>query len=183
MYNKLYEVWKDEVENVELVKLPKNFYSELAEYLKRLREESRMIDKKTVKASLLKSEMQNAKRMIREIAHLRYRKLIRKMAKGEKVPADVLTVEEERIYKETSSFAEAYRNLVRNILHGYAPKVDVEKRRKRVAMRFLKDVPAIVGVDMETYGPFKAEDVASLPVENAKILSKQGLAEIIEVSD
>ncbi|MEM3551812.1 MAG: hypothetical protein QXV01_12075, partial [Candidatus Bathyarchaeia archaeon] len=104
MYNKLYEVWKDEVENVELVKLPKNFYSELAEYLKRLREESRMIDKKTVKASLLKSEMQNAKRMIREIAHLRYRKLIRKMAKGEKVPADVLTVEEERIYKETSSF-------------------------------------------------------------------------------
>lgn len=183
MYNELYEIWKGEFENVELVKLPKNFYSELVEYLKRLREESRMLDKRTVKAFLLKSEMQNVKRMIRELTLLRYRKLIRKMAKGEKVPTDVLTVEEEKIYRETSSFAETYRSLVRNILRGYVPKADVEKRRKRVVLRFLKDVPAIVGADMNTYGPFKAEDIASLPVENAKILSKQGLAEIVEVSD
>jgi DNA replication factor GINS len=105
------------------------------------------------------------------------------MAKGEKVPTDVLTVEEEKIYKEISSFAEAYRNLVKNILHGYAPKAGIETKRRRVVLRFLKDVPAIVGADMDTYGPFKAEDIASLPVENAKILSKQGLAEMVEVSD
>ena len=183
MYNKLYEIWKKEFENAELAKLPKNFYLELVEYLKRIREESRMLDKKTVKASLLKSEVENAKRMIRELAKLRYRKLIRKMAKGEKVPADVLTVEEEKIYNETSSFTEAYRNLVRNVLRGYAPKTDVERRRKRVVLRFLKDVPAIIGVDMDTYGPFKAEDIGSLPVENAKILSKQGLAEIVEFNN
>jgi DNA replication factor GINS len=47
-------------------------------------------------------------------------------------------------------------------------------------MRFLKDVPAIIGADMKTYGPFKTEDVASLPVENTKILKKQGLAENVE---
>ena len=35
---------------------------------------------------------------------------------------------------------------------------------------------------MKTYGPFVAEDVASLPVENAKMLVKQGLAVSIEVS-
>jgi DNA replication initiation complex subunit (GINS family) len=34
---------------------------------------------------------------------------------------------------------------------------------------------------MATFGPFKVEDVASLPLENAKILVKQGLAERIEV--
>ncbi|MEM3725888.1 MAG: hypothetical protein QXK98_03385 [Candidatus Bathyarchaeia archaeon] len=183
MYNELYEIWKGEFENAELVKLPKNFYSELVEYLKKLREESRMLDKRAVKAYLLKGEMQNVKRMIRELTWLRYRKLIRKMAKGEKVPIDVLTVEEEKIYKETSSFAEAYRSLVRNILRGYVPKADAETKHRRVVLRFLKDVPAIVGADMETYGPFKAEDIASLPVENAKILSKQGLAEVVEVSD
>jgi len=183
MYEELYKIWKSELESIELVKLPKNFYSELVEYLKRLREESRMLDKRTVKASLLKGEMQNVKRMIRELTRLRYRKLIRKMAKGEKVPTDVLTVEEEKIYKEISSFAEAYRNLVKNILHGYAPKAGIETKRRGVVLRFLKDVPAIVGADMDTYGPFKAEDIASLPVENAKILSKQGLAEMVEVSD
>jgi DNA replication factor GINS len=183
MYNELYKIWKDELESVELIKLPKNFYSELVEYLKKLREESRMLDKKTVKASLLKSETQNAKRMISELTRLRYKKLVRKMAKGEKIPADVLAVEEEKIYKDLPSFAEAYSNLVKNILSGHMPMTSSETKRRRVVLRFLKDVPAIVGADMETYGPFKAEDIASLPAENAKILSKQGLAERVETGD
>jgi DNA replication initiation complex subunit (GINS family) len=46
----------------------------------------------------------------------------------------------------------------------------------------LKAIPAVVGVDMKTYGPFLAEDVGSLPLENAKILVKRGLAEAVEVS-
>jgi DNA replication initiation complex subunit (GINS family) len=33
---------------------------------------------------------------------------------------------------------------------------------------------------MKTYGPFKPEDVASLPQENAKILVKQGVAVEVE---
>jgi DNA replication initiation complex subunit (GINS family) len=49
-------------------------------------------------------------------------------------------------------------------------------------LRFVKAVPAVVGVDMKTYGPFMVEDVASVPVENAKILVKQGLAEKVELS-
>ncbi len=39
-----------------------------------------------------------------------------------------------------------------------------------------------MGADMKSYGPFLVEDVASLPVENAKILVKQGLAVQVEVS-
>ena len=35
---------------------------------------------------------------------------------------------------------------------------------------------------MKPYGPFKVEDVASLPANNAKILVKQGLAVLVEVS-
>ena len=35
---------------------------------------------------------------------------------------------------------------------------------------------------MKTYGPFIVEDVASLPVENARILVKQGLAVLVEGS-
>jgi len=39
-----------------------------------------------------------------------------------------------------------------------------------------------MGVDLKSYGPFKVEDVASLPAENAKVLVKQGLAVQVEVS-
>jgi hypothetical protein len=44
-----------------------------------------------------------------------------------------------------------------------------------------EDVPAIIGADMKTYCPFKVEDIAFLPVKNAKILIKQGLAEKLEL--
>jgi len=182
MYNELYNIWKQELESLALGRLPPDFYSRIADYLRRIREESRMLDKKTVKASLLKSEMRNVKRMLRELIRTRYKKLIRKMAKSEKVSLDVLTVEEEKIYTGASPFAEAYQSFAENLLRGNVLKMAVGRGHKRAVLRFLRDVPAIIGVDMKTYGPFKVEDVASLPVENAKILVKHGLAEKFDVN-
>jgi DNA replication factor GINS len=182
MYNELYEFWRQEIENAELVKLPEDFYSGVADYLKRIREESRMLDKRTLKAVLLKKEMQNAKRMIRQLTQARYKKLVRKIAKGEKIPLDALTIEEKKIFTEVSPFAEAYQSFAKNLIQGHFLRIKVEKEHKIVVLRFLKDVPAIIGSDMKTYGPFKAEEIASLPAENAKILVKQGLAEKVETS-
>ncbi len=48
-------------------------------------------------------------------------------------------------------------------------------------LRFLKPVPAIMGVDMKTYGPFNPEDVASLPEENAENLIRRGFAMVVEI--
>lgn len=53
---------------------------------------------------------------------------------------------------------------------------------KRLTLRFTKAIPAIMGADMKSYGPFQPEDVASLPELNAKILVKQGMAVLVEVS-
>lgn len=177
MYNELYEIWKQELESAELKKLPPDFYSKIADYLKRLKEESRMLDKKSLKAILLKKEQRNVKQMIRELVQTRYRKLVKKMAEDERVPSNVLTIEEEKIYRKAFPFAEAYQNFAKNILQGQILKVSIEQRRKRAVLRFLTTIPAIIGVDMKTYGPFKVEDIASLPFENAKILIKERLAE------
>lgn len=181
MYNDLYEIWKRELENAELQKLPSDFYSQVIDYMRKISEESRMLDKKTVKANLLEKERQNVKLMLHELIHARYKKLIQKVAKGEKIPVDALTIDEKKIFAEVS-FAEAYRNFARNLIHGRFLKVNVEKEHKVVVLRFRKDVPAIIGSNMKTYGPFKIEDVASLPLENARILVKQGLAEKVEFS-
>jgi DNA replication initiation complex subunit (GINS family) len=48
-------------------------------------------------------------------------------------------------------------------------------------VRFLDNVPEIVGVDLRIYGPYKKEDVGSLPNENARALINQGLAKEVEV--
>jgi DNA replication factor GINS len=181
LYEELYDAWKRELENVELEKLLSDFYSRTADYLKRLKEEGRMLDKRTVKAHLLKDEMQNVKHMVHELIQARYRKLVKKAAEGERIPSSFLTMEEKKIYAAVLPVAEAYHSLAENILRGYTQKVNVEQKHKNAVLRFLKKVPEIIGADMKTYGPFKIEDVASLPLDNSKILVKQSLAERVEV--
>ncbi len=63
-----------------------------------------------------------------------------------------------------------------------ANPAEAPRAHKRSTIRFLKGIPAIMGADMKSYGPFVAEDVASLPPQNAQILVKQGLAVLVEVS-
>ncbi len=49
-------------------------------------------------------------------------------------------------------------------------------------LRFLKQTPALVGIDLVNYGPFEKDDVANLPFKNAKILLFEKFAEKIEIS-
>jgi DNA replication factor GINS len=45
-----------------------------------------------------------------------------------------------------------------------------------MVLRFVQEIPALVGSDMKTYGPFEPEDIATLPPENARVLIKEGVA-------
>lgn len=139
-----------------------------------------MLDKRTVKARLLRNEVRNVKRMLRELMRTRYKKLTRKAMEGDKVPSDILAAQEEKLLAGVLPLAEAYHVFVKGLLQGHLLQVEVEREHENYVLRFLKGVPAIMGADMKPYGPFNAEDVASLPIENAKILLKQGLAEKVE---
>ena len=170
------------MESAALGSLPPDFYARVADYLRRIKEESRMLDKKAVKASLLEHEVRHVKRMLRELVWLRYKKLLRIISENQKIPSDLLAAEEAKLCAGFLSFAEAYQKFVEGLLRGQLSAGSTTKAHKRVALRFVKEVPAVIGADMKTYGPFLVEDVASVPVENAKILIKQGLAELVEAS-
>jgi len=60
LYNELYEAWRRELENIELELLPSDFYPKIADYLRKLKEEGRMLDRRTVKAQLLKNECETS---------------------------------------------------------------------------------------------------------------------------
>jgi len=49
-------------------------------------------------------------------------------------------------------------------------------------VRILENTPALVGIDLKNYGPFQKEDIATLPVKNAKILIFEKFAEEIELT-
>ena len=182
MYDELYAAWQREMKSATLGSLSSDFYVRIADYLLKIKEENRMLDKKTVKASLLEREMQHVTRMLRELVGLRYKKLLRIINENQKVPSDLLTAEEAKMFSGFLSFAETYQRFMEKLLRGQISAVNTPKARKRVTLRFIKEIPAIIGADMKTYGPFMPEDVASVPAENAKILIKQGLAELVEVS-
>jgi len=181
MYDELYEAWRKEKENAEVQLLPKDFFARLAQYVKRLREEGRMLDEKTTRARLLLRESKNVKKMGEELIRLRYEKVVRKVMAGETVAKEGLTEEEERLCREILTPTESYQNFLKGVLTGRSPSVEAEERAKKRVLRFLHEIPAIIGADMKPYGPFKPEDIASVPAENAKVLVKQGLAVEVEV--
>ena len=180
MYNELYEAWKKEKDGNVLEPLPKDFYLRIAEYVKKIREESRMMDEKTTRARLLMREGENVRRMMQELFTIRHGKMLRAASAGEAAGLEHLTKEEEKLMKDVAPSFESFQKLLKEIVSGRLPQVSPEKPKKRV-LRFLKETPAIIGADMKTYGPFQPQDVASLPAENAKILTKQGIAVEVEV--
>jgi DNA replication factor GINS len=196
MYNELYASWRREIEDASLGGLPPDFYSRLADYLRRLNEENKILDKKSIKVNLLEHESQNVNRMLKELLRTRYKKLVRTITQSQEMPLDLLTLEEAEMCKSFVAFSDAYQKFAKNLMQGQAAKIDArvenikvddakmeaQASHKRVALRFIKNIPTIIGADMKTYGPFVAEDVASIPVENAKMLVKQGLAVSVEVS-
>lgn len=179
MYNELFEVWRKEIESQDLEKLPPDFYMRVADYVKKFREETRMLDKRTVKARLLKSELRRVKRMLQDVLLRRYKKLLQKTVEDERVTSDLLTTEEQRLLNGLLALTERYQTFAANLVQGRIQHMEVPLQRKYLVLRFLKDVPSLVGLDMKAYGPFNTEDVASLPFENATLLIKKGLAEEI----
>ncbi len=183
MYNELYAAWRREIEETPLGGLPPDFYARIADYLKRINEESGLLDKKSVKVNLLNREAQNVKRMLEELLWARYKKLVKTITQNQQLPSQLLTVEEAKMSESFVTFTSTYQKFAKELMQGQTVKMGtVEEVHKRITLRFVKSTPAIIGLDMKTYGPFMVEDVASLPAENAKIFVKQGLAVLVEVS-
>ncbi len=182
MYDELYEAWKKEKEFADIQPLPRDFYAKLADYVKRLREERRMLDERTLRGGLIQKEEENARRLIEELVKTRYEKAMRLVMDGEIVSTSSLTDEEARLYEGVYPQTEAHHSFLKDLLLGRLPEVKKREAKPKgmTVIRILKEIPPIIGADMKTYGPFKPEDIATLPDENAKILIKQGAAMEIE---
>jgi DNA replication factor GINS len=52
--------------------------------------------------------------------------------------------------------------------------ISARMRSKQMVVRFLRPIEAFVGIDMNKYGPYAQEEVASLPFENARSIIDSG---------
>jgi DNA replication initiation complex subunit (GINS family) len=79
------------------------------------------------------------------------------------------------------SLTEAYCAFSKDILRGRLSIIEKVAKPTMVVLRFVQEIPALVGSDLKTYGPFMPEDIATLPPENARVLIKQGIAVEVDI--
>ncbi len=199
LYRVLYDAWRRERQRPDIQPLPEGFHQAIAGYIAQLREQSRAAEKTSVRGKLMDREREHAERMLDDLNHLRLVKLVTAELNGSPVEPLNLIVEEKRLQVEERRLLAAYTQGLKQPLPSRGQVVEAppvvtppsippaQPQRPRDAadrgfkvVRLTQPLPAIMGVDMKTYGPFKVEDVASLPAQNADNLIRKGIAKLVE---
>ena len=119
-----------------------------------------------------------ANRLYQELKDARTKKIITAARDGIEINTEALTEDEKKLVKSLNEFLTSTGPLPET------KAVPTEPDRVTLSIvRFLQDIPEIVGTDLRIYGPYNKEDVGSIPSENAEALMKQGAAKMIEVKN
>ena len=181
MYNELYKAWKSEKTAESPQPLPPDFYKRASGYLKGLEADSTSTDVHTLQGRLLHKEMEVARRLLSDLKEQRLQKIMSLAKSGTVINPQSLTEEEQALVNSVGESISDFNKEEgdQQIRKSEAtPEIETEL----TVVRFHEDIPEIVGVDMKMYGPYKKEDVGSLPKENATGLIKQGAAKLVEVT-
>ena len=181
-YDDLMENWRRERENEALQSIPEKFYEEMTDYLLEIQSVGSQTNV-SLSSRITEKEREYAQRMLRELTRLRMKKIVESELNGVVLAGKNLTREEQIFYSDLRRVLSSHEERLKSILMGHVPQIDAKppQRADQKVVRFLQAVPAIMGIDMKTYGPFKPEDVVSLPVENAENLIRRGIAKEVEI--
>jgi len=181
-YDDLMENWRRERERNELQPVPVKFYEEMTDYISQIKSVGSQEDVSLV-SHITEKEKEYAQRMLMELTRLRMKKIVESELNGIVLAGKNLTREEQIFYSDLRRVLSSHEERLKSILMGHMPQIDT-KPSPGVGLkviRFLKAVPAIIGIDMKTYGPFQLEDMVAIPVENAENLIRRGLAKEVEI--
>jgi DNA replication initiation complex subunit (GINS family) len=181
-YNDIYEAARKERYSEQLQKIPKNFISEIADYLKEkkqvsLKEEDEFSDE-FVK---VKKQLENATTMFKELMLRRRKKLLNLVLVASETGIskqdfdNMLDVEKE-LFENIMQNVEDSDKKANNLLSG-SSKQEEEKNSMIV---FKEDVGEFVGFNGDKMGPFKKGQITNLPKEVAKIFIDDKKADKIE---
>jgi len=177
-YMNLLNAWRKELYESDLQALSPSFYNEMGDYMAKLREETRMLERGTTRSRIVEKEKENVEKMVDDLFKLRLRKIISAESPGKEIDSEKLTIEERHLILELKRILSEHQESLKGILRGQAPEVKTRPKASSgfKVVRILEHIPTIIGIDMKTYGPFKPEDVTALPDENAENLIRKGLA-------
>lgn len=191
-YETIYEILRKEKNTPELQRLSAAFFQEVIDYLQEKESLLKMQEEKGTFPREIESnrkQIENIKKIIKEIYERRENKILQlsllSSRSERKEDLSNLLPEEKQLFTEFRNTFIQYRNsILSQVLAKKAPEIKpkdikTENPNPLKLIRFIHTVPKFMGDDMNIYGPFEAENVASLPVKVAEVLIKRKRAEEI----
>jgi len=174
--NSLYSTVLREVESEAVQEVDPNLYGGIAEFIGNLkRQEFDNVENK-IKEALINM----ATELTAVLVNVRLRKNLddpdfANLLDEEKYILDSEEERQERAGAILSAMLDGKSQLLKSVSERH--------RTKSVTVRFLKDTDEFVGADFEKYGPFKTEDLATIPYDNAQALISKQVAAKVRLED
>ena len=176
--NSLHRTVLLETENDSLSEIDPNFYRNLSDFIGNLRKQ----EFDGVESKIQDALIEMATELTSLLIHIR----LEKISKSEDIQFGNLLDEEKYILDSQEEQRERIEMILSATINGkskFLESLAQNHKTKRIVIRFLKEVEEIVGADLEKYGPFKTEDIATIPYENAQALIAKNAATKIRWDD
>ena len=176
--NSLHHTVLLETENDSLLEIKPNFYRNLSDFIGNLRKQEFDGVENKIKDTMIE--------MATELTSLLIHIRLGKISNSDDFKISHLLDEEKFILDSHEEQNERIEMILSATINGKSKFLEslVENHKiKKVVIRFLSEVDEIIGADLERYGPFKVEDIATIPYENAQALIVKKIATKVRWED
>ena len=176
--NSLHHTVLRETENDSLLEIDPNFYRILSNFIGNLRKQEFDGVESKIKDSLIE--------MATELSSLLIHVRLDKISNSYDLETGYLLDEEKFILDSKEEQKERIEMIISATINGkskFLESLAQNHKTKKIVIRFLNEVDEIVGADLEKYGPFKTEDIATIPYENAQALIAKNVATKVRWED
>ena len=167
-----------ETENDSILEINPNFYRNLADFIGNLRKQEFDGIENKIKNTMIE--------MVTELTSLLIQIRLDKISKTSDLEISYLLDEEKFILDSQEDQRERIEMILSATINGkskFLESLAQNHKTKKIVIRFLNEVDEIVGADLEKYGPFKTEDIATIPYENAQALIAKKIATKVHWED
>jgi len=176
--NTLYQIVLRETENEISQELDPNLYRSISDFLGKLKREEYDNVEKKIKETLII--------MTTNLITLLLKMRLEKAIANEPIDYSNLLDEEKFIIDADNEMRDRREMILAGILNGKSKLLESiaqSHKTKSTVVRFLQETDQIVGADLEKYGPFNTEDIATIPYENAQALMAKNIATKVRWED
>jgi len=167
-----------ETENDTLLEIKPNFYRNLSDFIGNLRKQEFDDVENKIKDTMIE--------MATELTSLLIYIRLEKISNSDDFEISHLLDEEKFILDSQEEQNERTEMILSATINGKSKFLELlaeNHKIKKIVIRFLSEVDEIIGADLEKYGPFKAEDIATIPYENAQALIAKNIATKVRWED